>query len=88
MRPPFPRGGNAIAIAGFGLSFISPVYWDASGLPLPVQALTWLSPFTHVAELVRAVIAGGALPLGAVAGTVALGVVFNVVSYRLVRWQE
>lgn len=84
----FPTGGDNVALAGYALTFVSPVFWDAAGLPLPVRLVTWISPFTHVADLMRAVVAGAALPGAALGATLAMAALFNVVSYRLVRWQE
>jgi len=83
----FDQGNVVITIAAVGLALASPVFYQLSDLPLLLQPVALLSPFTHVAPLVRALVDGRPLPPGALAGTVALAVAVNAVSYRLVPWR-
>jgi ABC-type polysaccharide/polyol phosphate export permease len=81
--------GNAIvSIASIALVLSSPVFYDLDALPVVFQPVALLSPFTHVAELLRAVIAGDPLPVGPIAAILALSVVYGVLGYRGFRWQE
>jgi ABC-2 type transport system permease protein len=84
----FDGGNTAVAIAAIGLAVASPVFYEIEALPSLLRPLAWLSPFTHIAPLLRAVIAGAPLPGASLAATVGLALVLNVLSYRLARWQQ
>jgi ABC-type polysaccharide/polyol phosphate export permease len=84
----FDGGNTAVAIAAIGLAVASPVFYELEALPRLLQPLAWLSPFTHVAPLLRAVLAGAPVPAGSFAATLALALALNVLSYRLARWQQ
>ena len=84
----FDGGNTAVAISAIGLAVASPVFYELDALPPLLQPLAWLSPFTHVAPLLRAVLAGSSVPAGSFAATLALGLALNVLSYRMARWQQ
>jgi ABC-2 type transport system permease protein len=84
----FDAGNTAVAVAALGLAAISPVFYALSDLPRWLQPLAVLSPFTHIAPLLRALLAGRPLPTGSLLATLALALLLNVVAYRLIRWSE
>jgi ABC-type polysaccharide/polyol phosphate export permease len=84
----FDGGNTAVAIAAIGLAVASPVFYELEALPRLLQPLAWLSPFTHVAPLLRAVLAGAPIPATSFAATLVLALGLNVLSYRLARWQQ
>ncbi len=84
----FDAGNTAVAIAALGFAVASPVFYEITALPWALRPVAWLSPFTHIAPLLRAVIAGAPIPGGALAATLGLALVLNAVSYRLARWPE
>jgi len=86
--PDFDAGNTVVGIAAIGLAVASPVFYDIDALPAVLHPVAWLSPFTHVAPLLRAVLAGEALPAGPLAATVAVAAAYNALSYRFARWQE
>jgi ABC-type multidrug transport system permease subunit len=81
-------GTTAIGIASIALSVASPVFYSLDAVPALLRPLAWLSPFTHVAPLVRAVLAGAPVPLASLAAIVALTVLFAAVGSRWVRWER
>lgn len=83
----FDSGNTTVMVLTMALAFLSPVFYPASLLPWPLQAVSWLSPFTHVAPVLRALFSGGAVPLAPLLGTLALAAVFSTASYRMLRWQ-
>ncbi len=84
----FDAGNTIVAISALGLAAASPVFYDIAALPGPLHPLAWCSPFTHVAPLLRASLAGAAVPLAPLLATLALAAVLNAASYRLARWTE
>jgi ABC-type polysaccharide/polyol phosphate export permease len=86
--PSFESGNTAVAIAAIGLAVASPVFYEPAALPWLARPIAWLSPFTHIAPLLRAAIAGAPIPLAPLAATLALALALNVASYRLARWQR
>lgn len=85
--PDFDRGNTLVAVAALGLTMASPVFYAIQDLPLVLQPVAWLSPFTHVAPLLRALLVGAPLPGEALLGLLALAIALNGLSYRLLRWQ-
>jgi len=83
----FDAGNTAVAISAIGLAVASPVFYEITALPWALRPVAWLSPFTHIAPLLRAAIAGAPIPGAALAATLALALVLNALSYRLARWQ-
>jgi ABC-type polysaccharide/polyol phosphate export permease len=84
----FDSGNTAVAICALGFAVASPVFYEISALPWALRPVAWLSPFTHIAPLLRAVIAGAPIPGGALAATLGIALLLNAVSYRWARWQE
>ena len=82
----FDAGNTLVAIAALGLAAASPVFYEISALPAVLQPIAWCSPFTHVAALLRAALAGAAIPLGSLAALLLLAAGIHVASYRLARW--
>lgn len=79
-------GRESLSLASAGLAFLSPVFYREADLPLILRALTWASPFTHAANLDRAIISGSALPMANLVAIVAIAVVLNVIAFRRLRW--
>lgn len=84
----FDRGNTVVAIAALGLAAASPVFYELSDLPALLRPVAMLSPFTHIAPLLRALFDGDPVPPTALAVTLVLAVVINAASYCLARWQE
>jgi ABC-type polysaccharide/polyol phosphate export permease len=82
----YASGHAWLSIASLGLAFLSPVFYDIAALPWPIAWLSWLSPFTHTAVLVNAVIADGAVPVPHLLALVALAAVLNFVVWRALAW--
>jgi len=83
----FDSGNTLLLVLSMGLAFLSPVFYPAALLPAPLQALAWLSPFTHVAPVLRSLFAAEALPLGSLLASVALAALFSAASLRALRWE-
>lgn len=81
----YEGGPGMLGLASLGLALASPIAYDASLLPTPLQLLSWLSPYTHVSVAVRATL-DGAVPVAALAAIVVMSAVLNVIGYRAVRW--
>jgi ABC-type polysaccharide/polyol phosphate export permease len=58
----FGTGDLIAGASSFGLTLVSPVFYSSDGLWAPVRALSWASPYTHIARLLQATLAGAALP--------------------------
>ena len=84
----FDVGNTIIAICALGLAAVSPVFYDIAVLPSLLQPLAWCSPFTHIATLLRAALAGNPIPTEALIVTLVLSAALNIISYRLARWSE
>jgi ABC-type polysaccharide/polyol phosphate export permease len=86
--PGFDEGNTAVAMTALGLAAASPVFYDIDALPRLLHPVAWLSPFTHVAPLLRAVLAGQPPPPVPLVATGVLAVALVVAGYRLARWSE
>lgn len=84
----FDGGNTRIAITALGLAGASPVFYDIHALPWVLHPVAWLSPFTHIAPLLRAVLAGQPPPLVPLIGTAALAIALNAAAHRFARWSE
>lgn len=82
----FDLGNTLVAISALGLAAGSPVFYDIDALPRLLHPLAWASPFTHIAPLLRATLAGAEVPIAPLAATLLLAVVLNAASYRYSRW--
>ena len=82
----FDAGNTVIAMSALGLALVSPVFYEVSALPGLLQPLAWLSPFTGIGELLRAMIFDAPLPLGALAWTVVSAILWASLSYRMIDW--
>ncbi len=83
----YASGHGWLSIASLGFAFLSPVLYDIAALPWPMAGLSWLSPFTHTALLVKAVIAGEAAPASHVLALLALAVLLNLLVWRGLAWR-
>ncbi len=82
----FDSGNTTVAMAALGMALVSPVFYDVGELPLLLQPVAWLSPFTGIAAVLRSAVDGSALPLGALAWTLASAFLWAGLSYRRIEW--
>jgi putative exporter of polyketide antibiotics len=85
--PDYASGRDRLMLASAGLAFISPVFYKTNDLPLPLSVLAWASPFTHAAELNRAVLSGAAPPVAYLAAALLLAAALNVAAFRVLVWR-
>jgi putative exporter of polyketide antibiotics len=85
--PDHATGRDRLSLASAGLAFLSPVFYRESDLPLPLRVLTWGSPFTHATNLDGAVLNGGELPIKSLVAIVVIGVAWNLMAFRMLKWQ-
>ena len=84
--PDFDTGSSTIGGLALGLALVSPLFYSVNSLPTAFRVLVFLSPFTFVAPLVRAVVDGGSAPAWAIAGSIAIAIGLNAVCFRAVPW--
>jgi len=83
----YATGQGLLSIASLGLAFLSPVFYRLQDLPALLQAAAYLSPFTHTAAMVQAVLAGRAMPLDHMAVAAVLCLCLNLLAARAMKWQ-
>jgi ABC-type polysaccharide/polyol phosphate export permease len=83
----YASGHGWLSIASLGLAFLSPVFYDIEALPSALKALSWLSPFTHTAAMVRAVISDTAFPLDHFAAAALLCIGLNLLVMKALPWR-
>ena len=81
-------GASATISGSYVLLLASPVFYSQGSLMLPLRALAWLSPHTHVATLVEGALRHQPLPLAPVLALVALSVALSALSYRWFKWER
>lgn len=85
--PTFDAGNAAVTIAAVALAGSSPVFYELESLPRVAREVAMLSPFTHVAPLLRALLAGQPLPAGALLGGAIVAALFITLGTRAMRWR-
>lgn len=85
--PSQSAGDSVLALAGLGLAYLSPVFYALSSLPVPLQWVAYLSPFTHVRQTLGQVVTGAPIDLFHIAALSILAVIYVVLALRLMRWE-
>lgn len=84
--PTFDLGQSTLAVCSVGLALVSPLYYSDSALPIWLQPLLVLSPYTTLAPQMTALLSNLPLPLTSVLGAAALGALLHVVGYKGMDW--
>lgn len=85
--PEFQLGNAILALTGLALPLSSPILYEAASLPSPLWYLIQLSPFTHIGEMLRALISDGRVAASSWLTTSLLALACYAATARLARWQ-
>ena len=83
----YDQGNMLVAVTAVGFALVSPVFYALDRLPRPLQFVAMLSPLTHATTLLRTMVDGDPVSLGTLMLIGILAFVYNIASYRMLRWQ-
>jgi ABC-type polysaccharide/polyol phosphate export permease len=81
-------GADVIATLSLAVAAVSPVFYSIDRLPVPLQWIAQLSPPTHLAAILRALMLGNAAPVSSILSTLVLAAVLGFCAYRMMRWHD